>query len=653
MDKLKSNSLLNRLRLFSKFSSIVISLMGFIFLIGWIFNIPILTAPAPNYATIALPSSICFILIGISIFLLQGTKVSSKNRKIAKSLSIIVLLVGLISILDYIIHFSIGISLIGAIFGFQNLEIFRMSIIAAMSFILIGTAIFIIDTNDCTGHNYCQYLMLIIFFIMYLVILGYIYQTGIYQVPNTTQTSIYGTITFILIALSVLSARPDIGIMELLTSNRLSGIFGRRILPAILFIPLIIGWLRLLGQLWGLYDFRFGIALMAFATTVVLFIFVLRSMISIDNVDIKRIRIEDDLIESKRSFKSLAENSPDIITRYDTDLRILYINKGSPVMGLSRESFIGKKISELGMDKENVELWTTKLKAALITGELQEMSYEFPGLEGSRYFQSMIVPEYDNKGQIKTLLNISRNITQLKKAINELERSNKELQSFAYITSHDLQEPLRTMGSYAGLLKRRYQGKLDSDADEFIEYMISGATRMQDMIKALLDYSRVGACKEKFKQFNAKDALKDALSNLESAINECNAEISLNELPIIIGNKDQITRVFQNLIENALKFHKKGITPKIRISSKKEGDEYIFSVSDNGIGLEEEYSDKIFEVFKRLHAIGEYKGAGIGLAIVKRIIEYHGGKIWVKSELGKGSTFYFTIPIESFKIINP
>jgi len=235
---------------------------------------------------------------------------------------------------------------------------------------------------------------------------------------------------------------------------------------------------------------------------------------------------------------------------------------------------------------------------------------------------------------------------QLKESVQELKHSNEELQSFAYITSHDLQEPLRTMASYAGLLKQRYEGKFDKDADDFLDYMIKGASRMKEMIQGLLDYSRVGTRGGEFMEFNSEDALNHAIYNLQSAIKECHAEITHDKLPLIVADSGQITRVFQNLIGNALKFRREEITPKIHISARKIDYEFIFSVHDNGIGIEEQYIDKIFEIFKRLHAIDEYKGAGIGLAIVKRIIARHGGRVWVESDLSKGSTFYFTIPVE-------
>ena len=272
------------------------------------------------------------------------------------------------------------------------------------------------------------------------------------------------------------------------------------------------------------------------------------------------------------------------------------------------------------------------------------------------------MPEYNSKGEIESILSISRDITErkmserkLKEIITELQRSNKELQSFAYITSHDLQEPLRTIASYAQLIERRYKGKLDNDADDFIEYMVDGAKRMKSMIQGLLDYSRVGTKGNEFKEFKSKDALDYALSNLESSIVENNAEITSGPIPVIFADEDQIARVFQNLIGNALKFHREGIKPEIHISAREKDKEYVFAVSDNGIGMEEQYSDHIFEVFKRLHSIDEYRGAGIGLAIVKRIIDRHEGRVWVESELGHGSKFYFTIPVRNkalLRIIN-
>lgn len=233
----------------------------------------------------------------------------------------------------------------------------------------------------------------------------------------------------------------------------------------------------------------------------------------------------------------------------------------------------------------------------------------------------------------------------MEETIDELKRSNDELQSFAYVASHDLQEPLRTISSFTQLLERRYGGKLDSDADEFIEYVVEAAQRMQQMINDLLDYSRIMTKVKEFEEINSEDILEEVIKSLKTTIDENNAVITHDKLPTVIADKGQLLRVFQNLIVNAIKFKKPDEPPRVHIACRKdeENNEYVFSVTDNGIGIEEQYFDRIFTIFQRLHTRDEYQGTGIGLSLVRRIVERHGGYMWVESEFGVGSTFYFSI----------
>lgn len=231
----------------------------------------------------------------------------------------------------------------------------------------------------------------------------------------------------------------------------------------------------------------------------------------------------------------------------------------------------------------------------------------------------------------------------LRSALSELKRSNEDLQQFAYAVSHDLHEPLRGIAGLAKLLEKRYKGKLDEKADEFIEYIIDDAKRMQMLIKDLLEYSRVGTKGKTLKPTNGSIALEEAIYNLRITIEDSKTEITHDLLPIVMADSSQLTRLFQNLIGNAIKF-RGSEKPKIHISAKQEGDRWVFSVKDNGIGIDPKNFERIFMVFQRLHTRGEYEGTGIGLALCKKIVERHGGRIWLESELGKGSTFYFTIP---------
>jgi PAS domain S-box-containing protein len=244
-----------------------------------------------------------------------------------------------------------------------------------------------------------------------------------------------------------------------------------------------------------------------------------------------------------------------------------------------------------------------------------------------------------------------RDITERKRAagllngmLEELRRSNEALEQFAHIASHDLQEPLRMVASYTQLLARRYKGRLDQDADEFIAYAVDGTQRMKRLINDLLRYSRAGSGVPQLGEVRCEEILQQALGNLQAAIDDCQAIITHDPLPILTEAHSQLVQIFQNLIGNAIKY-RRGCPPAIHICARRQPGEWIFSVSDNGIGIDPQYFERIFVIFQRLHGQDEYEGTGIGLAICKRILQAQGGRIWVESNPGSGSTFHFTLPV--------
>jgi PAS domain S-box-containing protein len=244
-----------------------------------------------------------------------------------------------------------------------------------------------------------------------------------------------------------------------------------------------------------------------------------------------------------------------------------------------------------------------------------------------------------------------RNITERKKSeeqmvktAEELKRSNDQLQQFVYVASHDLQEPLRMVSSYTQLLAKRYKGRLDSDADEFIEYAVDGCTRMQALIRDLLVYSRAGTDEKTLREISGESALNTALANLRTTIKESGAIVTHDSLPTILTDEMQLAQLFQNLVGNGIKYRSAAI-PQVHVSAAKNGgNEWIFSVRDNGLGIDPQYFEKIFVLFQRLHGQEKFSGTGIGLAICKKIVEQLGGRIWVESQSEKGSTFYFSLP---------
>jgi light-regulated signal transduction histidine kinase (bacteriophytochrome) len=268
----------------------------------------------------------------------------------------------------------------------------------------------------------------------------------------------------------------------------------------------------------------------------------------------------------------------------------------------------------------------------------------------SRNYEVHGYPIFDNDGNIIQMIEYTLDITNRKKAekelnntLKDLRRSNAELEQFAYVTSHDLQEPLRMVASFTQLLQNRYHDKLDDDANDFINYAVEGASRMHNLISDLLIFSRVGTRGKSFKTTDMNTVLDAVIATFQQVIKETNTTITYKPLPVIIADESQMIQLLQNLISNAIKFRSEE-SPRINVSGDLKADKWIFSVSDNGIGIDSKNFDRIFIIFQRLHKKEEYSGTGIGLAVCKKIIQRHRGKIWVESELGKGSTFYFSIP---------
>lgn len=278
-------------------------------------------------------------------------------------------------------------------------------------------------------------------------------------------------------------------------------------------------------------------------------------------------------------------------------------------------------------------------------GELRhiyrEVVVEFDANNKPLYMIGTIRDVTEKKAQEEALRQKSQEVEERNK---ELQRSNSELEQFAYVASHDLQEPLRMVASYCQLLQRRYNEKLDKDANEFIGFAVEGANRMQRLINDLLSYSRIGRKGGDPAPFEFADAVAGALANLKAAISDSGAIVNVGTLPRVVGVRMQLTQLMQNLVGNAIKFHREGVTPTISVSATTEGAMSHIVVEDNGIGIEPQYLDRVFLIFQRLHERNKYPGTGIGLAIAKKVIEYHGGRIWIESTPGQGSRFHFTLP---------
>jgi PAS domain S-box-containing protein len=355
------------------------------------------------------------------------------------------------------------------------------------------------------------------------------------------------------------------------------------------------------------------------------------------------------LCESEGRLRAIVDYAPAAI--YVKDLCFNYMmgnEQFAKITGTSRRQLQGKDDYAL-FPAVAADRFRADDRKVLASGTYLETEEEVRLADGLHTYFTVKFPLMDDRRNIYAIAGISTDITEIKSAeaelrqsAAELSRSNEELEQFAYIISHDLREPLRTIGGFLNLLQRRHGRQLDPHARELITFTMEGAARLDRMITDLLEYSRIQQQKQALRRVDLFSVWLTAVDNLYVVIEESGAHISHDELPVITGDESQLVRLWQNLMSNAIKF-RGDRRPEIHVGVREQQDQWLFSVRDNGIGIQPEFADRIFQVFQRLHTQREYPGSGIGLAVCKKIVERHGGRIWMKSHPGRGTTFYFTI----------
>lgn len=356
---------------------------------------------------------------------------------------------------------------------------------------------------------------------------------------------------------------------------------------------------------------------------------------------------ERQLQENERKYRELVQNANSAIIRWKSDGTIVFFNEfAQAFFGYRPEEIIGQPVGILVPQTDSTGGDLSTLVQSIVDHPEQFVNVVNENIcsDGRRVWMAWTnKPIYDEHGRAAEILAVGLDITERKRMEDELLRSNAELEQFAYVASHDLQEPLRTVSGMVQLLQQRYQGKLDERADEYIGHAVDGSNRMQQLINDLLDFSRVERKGNPFKTTDMNHVLQMALASLHVAIAESGAQITSDPLPTVMADAGQLTQVLQNLIGNAIKF--RGEEPlKVHVGAEKIENGWQFAVRDNGIGIDPQYFERVFLIFQRLHTRSKYPGTGIGLALCKKIIERHGGRMWIQSEVKHGATFFFTIP---------
>ncbi len=490
------------------------------------------------------------------------------------------------------------------------------------------------------------------------------------------EMSLHSAAAFVALGYAALAGRPDGPLVTVIRSSSPGGRMFRRIVPLTAVIVILLAWARVEGQKRGWFSMELGITLSATASLAMIIAIVWWQAVMADRFDDQRRVAEEqrrtaiqELAAKQELLQAVIDTASDGVIVADANGRFVEWNPAATrLIGLgASDQPIGEWSAHYGVfsDAGTTPFKSEDLALALaLKGEVVEDQEQFirnASQPEGRWISVSATPMFTSAGAIRGGVVILRDVhlrkaaeqqllftkdqleRQVEERTAELVRSNEELKHFAYVASHDLQEPLRMVSSYVELLARRYSGKLDADADEFINFAVDGANRMKQLINDLLQYSRIGTKVGEKRATESDDVFSHVLDNLKVQIEECRAQVTREGLPTVHVDPRQFLQLLQNLISNSIKFH--GEKPaRIHVSARRDAGAWVFSVRDNGIGLDPKYAERIFGMFQRLHTREEYPGTGIGLAICRKIVERHGGTIRVESQPGQGATFIFTIP---------
>lgn len=788
MNTAREASRLYRCRLFAQGASAVSILVAGTVLAGWLLNIPFLKSLLPGGATMKPWTALSFLLASISLWLLSAAptrgEVGARATLASQLGNALVALIGLLTLGEYLSEYNFGFDewlFPQALALTESLYPGRMAPGTALGFVLLSGALACQRMAKQSRWRFDQFFALFVIFLGCIALEGYLFGVeSLYRISIYSSMAVHTAALFVLLGTGVICARPDTGLMAVVTSQQTGGLLARRLLPLIVVLPLVSGWLSWQGELAGWYDTAFGITLLISTNIMILGTVALLSARQLNTLDAKRQEVMQANLDNEARLAGIIGSAMDGIITLDEQLRIVLFNPAAEKMfGRSVTEMLGQPLEQLlperfrathaghiltfsqtndtrrkmggfgevyGLRADHTEfpieasisqvpqfghkLFTVILRdiserkqaeralraseerlatvienltegliISTLDGQLLHWNRAALAMFGFHSLAEVLLklPEFERIFEFRTpdgtvigrhdwpltriirgeqlddyVLHTQRlgtewsrilshngalvslpsgeqvafitltDITENKLA-EELRRSNADLEQFAYIASHDLQEPLRAVAGCAQLLQRRYQGQLDRQADELFTHTVEGAARMQRLIEDLLAFSRVGKLTRQLQPVDSAKIFAAALANLEVALTESGAAITHDALPTVMTDPVQLTLLFQNLLSNALKF--RGPAPlQIHLSAERQAAQWVFALRDNGIGIEPQYFERIFGIFQRLHTRNEYPGTGIGLAYCKKIVERHGGRIWVESAPGAGATFYFSLP---------
>ena len=465
--------------------------------------------------------------------------------------------------------------------------------------------------------------------------------------------AIHTSISLLFIATGLSLVNPSRGFARLILGKNAGSRVLRQLFPFVVLSPFVLGYLLILLSERQLVNQNSALVLLAASLIILSLIYVSFVAQWLNQTDQRKIELQRALLSSNENLLQYKQalDAGFIISISDAEGNITHVNDNfCDISGYHRDELIGQNYRIVKSDYHDPQffenMWKTTSQGKMWSGEICNQAKD----ESSYWLFAVIVPFRDQAGEVDEYVSICYNITAQKESelklktqyVHQLETKNQELEQFAYIASHDLQEPLRTITNFSNVLHGKYTDQLDSTGQKSLEFILNATQRMRMLVSGLLTYSRIGS-KRNREPVNLNEQLKVVMEDMHALIREKQARIEVKPLPRVQANALEIRMIFQNLINNAIKFQPEGQLPLVKIFAEEDEFYWKISVSDNGIGISPEYREKIFMIFQRLHPQGSYQGSGIGLAHCRKIAEQHGGQIWVDSGPGRGSTFYFTI----------
>ena len=637
--------------------------VGVTVLAGWLTGSDVLKSVIPGASGMKPNTALGFVLAGGALLALGSSRARPAIRRLGLALSIGVVAIGSLTLLEHWLHVDLGIDQLlfrEAAAAARTTVPGRMAGTSALSFVFSGTSLLLLWRWP-RALVIGQALTLLTVIITTLALVGYAFSApDLYGAGGSSQIAVQAALTFLLLGLGILSVHRHDGLLTPFTSAGVAGPLARRLLLVTVSVPILLGWLRLVGGRAGLFGTEMGIALLVVATMVILTIAIWTSARSLAAAEARE-------RSSETRFADLFETAPDALVVVDRSGTLVNLNvQAESLFGYDRVELAGRPVEDLIPSRFHATHVGRRTDyAAAPRSRPMGVGLELSGRrrDGTEFPVEVSLSPLHSEDDLFVTAAV-RDITDRKRAEDEIRRlneglerrvtertaelsaANRELDAFSYSISHDLRAPLRAMDGFSKILLERYAEALPSEAQRYLGIVRDSSREMGVMVDGLLNFSRLGRHEIERRRVAPADVARAALAELVADGSGRHLEVRIDELPACRADAGLLKQVFVNLLGNALKFSRDRDPAIIEVSARdgeEPGDGPVYLVRDNGVGFDMRYADKLFGVFQRLHSAEEFEGNGVGLAIVARIVERHGGRIWGESAPGAGATFLFTL----------